>query len=777
MLRNLDVCLLFYIFATDLRSRIVFFVPRTRQRSTQDIKPNYYNIIYLNKQIMKKFLSLLCAVAIVLGASAAPVAKKAGAVKFQRAAVGQLRTEKKSLAKKSVKKDAFAQKKQAEMQKNARLAAGEAKIATASLKRAKAEAIDVKCTSWEIEDWGEDGELMLYSEDNTFAFYFDIIYGGEATDLQLGKIYTVEDIFVGADGQYGGVFYDGEWNYGIKELSLVKTIDEKNLVHFVGSCVDSLDAAFTFHYDEEEFIPTGEEVNHSFKTSAKLSYSSYFQDWTISVADAEYALKLDILSENSESAVGEYDSANGDFDLDYTEVEVFTSDTTSTVLDAKSAKAVIVERNDSLIIAAEILASDGVKYIFDAFFAAPTKQGEATIEATNLVINDSWYDYFGIVMATASNDDYDVYFSLSGTSGDFVIGDDASGDINDIEMYSGSIKIINGVEGVELTGKVLCYDNIEYTLDLKYVRPDKTREIAIEINDAVLTIYPESGDWQVVGVNADNTFYVAIDIVSDAVEGTYSEADLDPQYTAIDSLYVQNDSLKVAEEYTALALNLIVTFNAQDSTAVITGTYLGQGYLNGEDVPEFTLSIAAKVVTYIPSTEIEYDAEENFNAQYPTYEVDDRYLANYGVLFITAANDNRETIVLEVWLPTGASELVAGEYPVSAEEGEPGTLTAGSVSNQSLYGSFAGTTDAEGYYQIPLWFIVDGVMTVNDKAVIEVQGINSKGYKVNARLGEYGASVANTDAKAAATKILRNGQLIIRRNNVEYDAQGVTLSK
>ncbi|MBQ7648606.1 MAG: hypothetical protein IJS92_05985 [Paludibacteraceae bacterium] len=726
---------------------------------------------------MKKFLSLLCAVAIVLGASAAPVAKKAGAVKFQRAAVEKLRTEKKSLAKKSVKKDAFAQKKQAEMQKNARLAAGEAKIATASQKRAKAEAIEVTCGSWEIEDWGTDGELRLYGEDNTFAFYFDIIYGGDATDLQLGKTYTVEDIYVGNDGQYGAVFYDGAWHYGIKELTLVKTIDEKSLVHFVGSCVDSLDAAFTFHYDEEEFIPTGEEVNHSFKTSAKLSYSSYFQDWTISVADAEYGFKLDILSENSESAVGAYDSENGDFDLDYTEVEIFTSEDASTVVDAKSAKAVIVERNDSLIIAAEILASDGVKYIFDAFFAAPTKQGEATIEATNLVIDDSWYAYFGIVMATASNDDYDVYFSLPGTSGDFVIGEEASGDINNIEMYSGSIKIVNGSEGAELTGKVLCYDNIEYTLDLKYVRPDKTRDVAIEISDAVLTIYPDSKDWQVVGVNASETFYVALDIVSDAVEGTYSEADLDLQYTAIDSVYVKNDSLKVAEEYTPLALNIIVTFNAQDSTAVITGTYLGQGYLDGKDVPEFTLNISAKVKTYVPSTEIEYDAEENFNAQYPTYEIDDSYLANYGVLFITATNDDRETIVLEAWLPTGASELVAGEYPVSAEEGEPGTLTAGSVSGQSLSGSFAGTTDAEGYYNIPLWFIVDGVMTVNDKAVIEVQGINSKGYKVNARLGEYGASVANTDAKAVATKILRNGQLIIRRNNVEYDAQGVTLSK
>lgn len=726
---------------------------------------------------MKKFLSLLCAVAIVLGASAAPVAKKAGVVKFQRAAVEKLRTEKKSLAKKSVKKDAFAQKKQTEMQKNARLAAGEAKIATASQKRAKAEAIDVTCGSWEIEDYGTDGELTLYGEDNTVEFYFDIIYGDDATDLQLGKTYTVEDIFVDEKGQYGAVFYDGAWHKGIKELALVKTIDEKNLVHFAGSCVDSLDAAFTFHFDEEEFIPTGEEVNHSFKTSAKLSYSSSYEDWTISAADAEYGFKLDILSENSESAVGAYDSENGDFDLDYTEVEIFTSDDASTVLDAKSAKAVIVERNDSLIIAAEIMASDGVKYIFDAFFAAPTKQGEATIEATNLVIDDSWYGFFGIVLATASNDDYAVYFSLPGTSGDFEIGEEASGDINNIDIYSGSIKIVNGSEGAELTGKVLCYDNIEYTLDLKYVRPDKTRDVAIEISDAVLTIYPDSKDWQVVGVNADNTFYVALDIVSDAVEGTYSEADLDLQYTAIDSVYVQNDSLKVAEEYTPLAMNIIVTFNAQDSTAVITGTYLGQGYLDGKDVPEFTLKIAAKVKTYVPSTEIEYDAEENFNAQYPTYDVDDTYLANYGVLFISATNDDRETIVLEVWLPTDASELVAGEYPVSAEEGEPGTLTAGSVSGQSLSGSFAGTTDAEGYYNIPLWFIVDGVMTVNDKAVIEVQGINSKGYKVNARLGEYGASVANTDAKAAATKILRNGQLIIRRNNVEYDAQGVTLSK
>ena len=73
----------------------------------------------------------------------------------------------------------------------------------------------------------------------------------------MGKEYTVADVYVSeATGeQYAGVYHDGEWYYGIKTLSLTKTIDEKGLVHFVGSLVDSLDAAYTFHYDEEE--PTG----------------------------------------------------------------------------------------------------------------------------------------------------------------------------------------------------------------------------------------------------------------------------------------------------------------------------------------------------------------------------------------------------------------------------------------------------------------------------------------------------------------------------------------
>ena len=175
---------------------------------------------------MKKIFTFLCALVIVLSASAAP-ARNAG--KKTRAA-----------------------KDFATVMNATPKALNVASKDDATLFRApKAEAIDVECGSWEIEDWGTDGELYLYAENNNYVFYFDINYGDGASDLVLGKTYTVDDIYVGGDGMYAGVFYDGEWNFGLKDLSLVKTIDEKGLVHFVGSCVDSLDAAFTFHYDDE----------------------------------------------------------------------------------------------------------------------------------------------------------------------------------------------------------------------------------------------------------------------------------------------------------------------------------------------------------------------------------------------------------------------------------------------------------------------------------------------------------------------------------------------
>ena len=710
---------------------------------------------------MKKFFSILCALTMVLSVSAAPVAKKMQAAKFQSTVAKQLSTEKKAPTKKVVKKA------------NTLVMAEKAVAPAFRAPKVKAEAIDVTCGSWDIEDWGTDGELYLYGADNTYAFYFDLIYGEGASDLVLGQTYTAEDIYVGADGQYGGVFYDGDWHYGIKQLSLVKTVDGEGLVHFVGSCIDSLDAAFSFHYDETPFVPTGEEVEHSFVKSATLSYSKSYKDWTIKVSDAAYALKLDIFSEDSLSAVGEYSSKNGDFDVDYTNVEIKITPDSSILYQPHSATASITERNDSIFIHAEIMAENGVLYKFDAFNAAPQKQGEAAIIATNLVLDDSWYGYFGVAWADASNDDYAVSLTLSNLTGALVAGTDFRGSITnkatgeEAEIYSGSITISN-IGGLLISGTVLCYDNIEYTLNLAYVLPEPGREETIN-GAGYLYLENQSGMlyWQAVAMNQAQDRYVSLLAISDVTAGTYTLEDLYAQYTYVGVFTAPSDTAW----YDIIDANITVAVNGDAAT--IIGTLLGQNASDDSDIVKFTLNLNLQVVDETGGGETgnQYDSQdEGFYYKFPTYNIDDQYLAKYNVFVVGAQDAENHTISIEINVEAGTTELAAGVYPIN-DTYAAGTVTNGTV-DQYIYGSFAGSLDDEGYINVPLWLLNAGTVTVTESGVIEVEATNTWGREIKCRLGEYPEGIENTDAKAAAVKVVRDGKLIIIKNGVEFNAQG-----
>lgn len=639
---------------------------------------------------MKKFFSLFCALAIVLSVSAAP-ARKAHAMKFAMEQTKEVKAQKSLQAEKAVTVAPVAAKKAPAKAVKPHVAAQPKVLAVEKTAfKARKAATDVTIGSWYVEDWGEDGEFYLYAEDNTFVFYFDLYYGEGAEDLIPGKEYTVDDVYVSESTgeQYAGVFHDGEWYYGIKTLSLTKTVDEKNLVHFVGSVLDSLDGEWTFHYDEKEFVPTGEVVEHEFKNTATISYLSYYGQWSIKASDSKYAFRMDINEkvEGSESPVGEYNSADSDFDIDYTWFEVFNeAGDSSWMYKAVEAAAVISESSDSILIAIDFLCENGVRYKATAFVADPTAQEEADFVATDLEVDASYFDWFGVVWLDASNADASLSLTIypeSGEdlSGEYVIGSDesanASGSIKTAEgtfdLFSGTFTVAKGDAGYVVTGKVLAANNVEYNLNLSYVKPEPTRqaELSVEGLELSFDFEAETPWWQLYGYNADSTVMVTVSpIIATQFAGTYKGEDLDPDYTYIitDITYDEEGDLDTYNYFKLVDADLNVTYNEADSTMVITGTYVGRNLNNRTDIPEISVTFSGKIPTPDKSDmTFEFaDSEEGITVT-PSNDEDawDWYVVNAAMMEEYGA----EYIAKTIYSNYGDYYAVKGEQLLSFEE-------------------------------------------------------------------------------------------------------------
>ena len=683
---------------------------------------------------MKKFFSLMCAIAIVFSASAAP-AKVLG--KSKQAEVMEAKTVKahKAIPATSLQKANFA---------------AVAKRAP----QAKHEDYNIDIVEYAESYFASDNDVLvkLYDADEN-VYYFDVVVAAGTKELAIDSTYTLADMI--ASFSYMRDSANNKVNY--VSASLTKSIvmyEEQELVRFDAAFADTLGNNYTLVYEQAPFIITGDTIDVTFVGNAnKPIYSEGLCQLRAQDDDNDIAFTFTC----AEGApAGTY--AEEDMELDYT----FVND-----LDAVSAHCVVVENDGTILLEGWILASDGNVYHVIFAFTVPTIQSYDTIVATNLMLDDTYESWFGILIAYASNEDYAVEMLLDAY--DYLGTFDAEdldlaiydAEENEIAIYDGSVTVANAADGVAISGSVLSMDGVLYYLNLTYVAPEATSEETLTLNGTI-TNYGTA--WQFIG--ATDTLLVTIAAYADAIPGTYGRNDLMADYTYVVKIIGQ-DTLY----YDMVAANVIVAVS--DANATITGTLRGQNYFDNEDVIEFTLNLTASVEDYEQGGD-EYDAQDaDFTVDFAEYEIDEQYLAEYGVLFISAENENREYISLELWLPEGAQALAAGVYQVDAEEMVPGTVTACSV-DQYIYGSFAGSFDAEGYINVPFWFINAGTVTVAEDGVIEVAATNTWGRAINSRLGA-ATGVENVEAGAAAVKRMVNGVLVIEKNGVQYNAQGAVV--
>ncbi len=161
------------------------------------------------------------------------------------------------------------------------------------------------------------------------------------------------------------------------------------------------------------------------------------------------------------------------------------------------------------------------------------------------------------------------------------------------------------------------------------------------------------------------------------------------------------------------------------------------------------------------------EAEAEFNYNFDTYQI---LPTGSDIAVGVLAQTDEAMIVAMIVLPEGQTELVAGEYAVSVMP-MYGTVMAGQYTAEGPQPSYAMTPADQ-----KLWYLVSGKVTVEGDGSIVIDALNSNGKAIKSTLNHLqGEGIDEVNAAVKATKTLKNGQLIIEKAGVRYNAQGAVI--
>lgn len=721
---------------------------------------------------MKNFLTIILALVVTMSASAVP---------FK----GERMNEVLKSANKAQRVEALRHKKAQSAQPARFVRPNQQKQLKAPRVIADGEPVQTTISSFNSTYYPEDSAVWysLYTPSWEQTFYFSIYTEPGKRDVEWGRTYTLSDMEQGSVNHWE----DDDWNeFVYTEASFVKTIGENYDIHIQASVTDVNGNSYVLNYDEQPLVITGETITIAF-TEERPSIE-YISDgsWLYRAGgeDYDYSVQLSVYSDDMISCQGTY--AGDELDYSSTSIAVFGEeddwgDREVSFLNVKHGEVEMLDTDTAIVVTGDLLAEDGNVYHLNLISKKPVAERTVEISANNLSINDYWFDFTGEVTFIASDSVNEVELTLypqalaEGMDGEYTIGQQgARADVRTVDVmddvqtsaFSGSLTLTYNQGSVNISGSILCYDNVLYLLDLNYIKPEKSREQQLDFANLILTVFSDDS-WQVMGYNNNQDAYISLaGVPADfgPVSGTYTEADLVMDYS-----YVITDiTANSYNRYSILSADLNVDFNAADGTANISGTMLCINSTDATDVPLFTINIQA----FIPSPYMYDEAESDF-----TYNIADYTLSTeaseFGALYVDAMEDGY-MVGLQFIVAEGTTELAPGTYPINATQEENTVLASpGLAPTGMLLYSFAAIVNVEERIINNAWFLVDGTVEVKENGVIEVQAVNTNGKSVNVRLGDTDDAVENIHAgKARSSKLIRNGQLLIVNDGNTYNLLG-----
>ena len=339
----------------------------------------------------------------------------------------------------------------------------------------------------------------------------------------------------------------------------------------------------------------------------------------------------------------------------------------------------------------------------------------------------------------------------------------ATYDGNKITYTAASFTKTNGENGAyEIVASFVDGNENTWNLHYSYVKPEATRQAELTLSNLNVNIF--DGGWQLYGLNEDNTIYVSISADSEEINGTYTEEDLDPTYSVIytDVVLDEDGYIESGKKYAMVEANLAVAYDEETRAFTIAGTFVGQ---NGEDVPEFTLTLSGVAPEEEKAIELPEGAEVvEYSMSYTDY---------YGE---EASKPINVAVVGNQVYFQGMSEALPKAWAVGTLEGTTVTFAAGQLMGE--YGS---------YGEVIFPYGSDAVFTFDAEAntysatgtIFGAAGSYYDGYYTNPVLTLV-VEVAATPANPAITA-LKNGDygynIVFSVPTVDVEGNGLVSSK
>ena len=388
--------------------------------------------------------------------------------------------------------------------------------------------IEVAITSANSE-YSETYSETIYTLSNASGdsiFVFDIMLPKSQKDVTPGKTYTLEDMYTSVSYSYVKI---GSTKTALKSVEFVKTKDAQGLPRIEATVVDNDLNVYHLVY---AFKATGEQVNLFLNTP--MAVPQRYEDGTWEVycktEAGDTVVAFVYYSDKATSPAGTF--TEDDMMLEYSGIKL-----NGTTFHVIKANITVTDTDERIDVTGTVIADNGVQYNIQMFFIKPVASSQETISSNELTINAAYFDWYGIITFEASDANNAISLTVNANgkgaqmAGEYVAGTDFNGTVTptngiETEIYSGSIVIAVAENGdVTLTGTVLGANNIEYTLNLKYIKPEA---IVNNIEITAVDITQGSGFVRYTLSNADYYFFFKISLASgeDVESGkTYTFAD------------------------------------------------------------------------------------------------------------------------------------------------------------------------------------------------------------------------------------------------------------